>query len=145
MLLLAQQNKVLGQLCQSILDSQREICFVGITNEKGNVLESKERDSTIGHLQKTRYEMFFMEFALQHRMNSEFDGELGSVWYTLVQREKETFFSFPLYNLQILVVAKSSVKPASISKNIIAIIDKYSGKFDEANCKEELEIHQVFS
>jgi len=145
MLLLAQQNLVLDKLCQSILDSQKEICFVGITNEKGNVLERKERESTVGHLQKTRYEMFFMEFALQNRMNSEFDSELGPVRYTLAQREKETFFSFPLNNLQILVIAKSSVKPTSISKNIIGIIDKYSSKFDEANVKEGLEINQVFA
>lgn len=146
MLLVAQQNIVLNQLCESILDSHEKIYFVAVTNEKGKVLESKERESVIGYLQKTRYEMFFMEFALQHRMNNEFNNEFGFVRYTLTEREKVTFFSFPLYNLQILVIAKNGVNPTSTSKEIISIIDKYSGKFDaEKNDKKGLEIHEVFS
>lgn len=146
MLLIVQQNIILKQLCESILDSQKKICFVAVTNEKGKVLESKDRDSAIGYLQKTRYEMFFMEFALQHRMNNEFNSEFSFVRYTLTEREKETFFSFPFYNLQILVVAKNGVNPTLTSKEIISIIDKYSGKFDvETNDKKGLEVHEVFS
>lgn len=140
MLLLAQQNLVLDKLCQTILHSKKEICFVGITNERGNVLEKKQRDSLVGQLQKTRYEMFFMEFALQHRMNNEFDSELGLVLYTIVQRENETFFSFPLNSLQVLVVAKGGCNPISVSKKISQVIDKYNMEFNSQTSKEMLEV-----
>jgi hypothetical protein len=142
MLLLAQQNLVLDKLCQAILDSKKEICFVGITNERGNVLEKKQRDSLVGQLQKTRYEMFFMEFALQQRMNNEFDFELGPVLHTIIQRENETFFSFPLNGLQVLVVAKNGCNPVSVSKKITQIIDKYYTEFDSQTGKE---MHKVLT
>ena len=142
MILLVQKSIILNQLCESVFDLQKDICFVAVISEKGRVLESKQRDSTIGCLDKTRYEMFFMEFALQHRMNHEFDSEFSNVRYALIEREKETFFSFPLDELQLMVVTKTCGYPISISKKILSIIDSYINKCNEVRIdKNELKIH----
>ena len=133
----------LTQLCETVFNSQKNICFIAVISEKGRVIESKETNSQIGCLDKTRFEMFFMEFALQYRMNHEFNSEFSNVRYSLIEREKETFFSFPLDEFQFIVVTKTCDNPISISKKIISIIDAYRNKCNDVKIdKNELEVHE---
>jgi hypothetical protein len=112
------------------LNCNKKICFTAVINEKGRILESKDRHGVIGCLPIERKEAFFMEYALRQRMRSEFNDDFGSVRYTCAEREKEVLFSFPLYDFLVLATCCTGVKHVSISRKIISIIDKCKVKMD---------------
>ena len=143
MLLSSQKHMVLIKLCESILDANKKMCFVGVINEKGRVLESKNRSGVLGCLSNTKQEMFFMQYALRQMMRTEFDDDFGSVSYTYAGREKEALFSFPLDSLLVVVACHIGVNPVSFSRKIISIIDEYKVKMNEReNIEAGLEIQQ---
>ena len=124
MLLTSQQYIVLNKLCESILNVSKNICFAAVINERGRVLQSKDRIGIISCLSTTKQDMFFMEYSLRQNMRKEFDEDFGDVRYTYTEREKETLFTFPLDNHLIVVACRSGVNPISFSRKIISIIDE---------------------
>lgn len=144
MLLTSQQNTILSTLCDTILNCNKKICFAAIINEKGRILESKDRHGVIGCLPIERKEVFFMEYALRQRMRSEFNDDFGSVKYTCAEREKEVLFSFPLYDSLVLVTCCAGVKHVSISRKIISIIDECKFKLDlKTNIEKGTEMQEA--
>ena len=134
---------VLNKLCESILDANKKICFVAVINEKGRILQSKNRSGILGCLPNTRQDMFFMEYALRQMMRKEFDDYFGSVRYTYAEREKEVLFSFPVDNMLVVVACRIGVNPISFSRRIISIIDEYKVKLNEkTNIDASLKIQQ---
>ncbi|MFZ1076920.1 MAG: hypothetical protein WAN47_05780 [Nitrosotalea sp.] len=102
------------------------ITFVAIINEKGRVDASQGRNSIIEILPSTRKEMFFMENALRHRMRKEFDGDLGQVRFTYVERTKRGLLSFSM-DEQLLLVSflRTHVNSMTLAKSIARLIDAY--------------------
>ncbi len=145
MLLTSEHNIILNKICKSILDANQKICFVAVINERGRILESKDRSGILGCLSNTKQDMFFMEYALRQMMRKDFDTEFGSVRYTYTEREKEVLFSFPLNDLLFVVSCRIGVNPVSISRKIISIIDECKFKLDEkTSFKKELEIPEGY-
>ena len=130
MLLTSPQYIVLNKVCDSILNINKKICFVAVINERGRVLQSKDRMGIISCLSATKQEMFFMEYSLRQSMRKEFDEDFGDVRYTYTEREKETLFTFPLDNHLIVVACRSGINPISFSRKIISIIDECKIKLD---------------
>jgi hypothetical protein len=124
MLLTSQQYVVLDNLCESILNVSKKICFTAVINERGRTLQSKDRMGIIGCMESAKQDMFFMEYSLRQNMRKEFDDDFGSVRYTYAEREKEVLFTFPLDDHLIIVACRSGVNPASFSQKIISIIDE---------------------
>lgn len=144
MLLTSQQSMIVSTLCDSILNCNKKICFAAIINEKGRILESKDRHGVIGCLPIERKEAFFMEHALRQRMRSEFNDDFGSVKYTCAEREKEVLFSFPMYDYLVLVACCTGVKHVSVSRKIISIIDACKAKLDlKTNIKKGTEMQRT--
>ena len=130
MLLTSPQYIVLNKVCESILNVNKKICFAAVINEKGRVLQSKDRMGIIDCMPTTKQEMFFMEYSLRQNMRKEFDEDFGDVRYTYTEREKETLFTFPLDNHLIIVACCSGINPVSFSRKIISIIDECKIKLD---------------
>jgi len=130
LLLTSPQYIVLNNVCESILNVNKKICFAAVINERGRVLQRKDRMGIIGCLTTTKQDMFFMEYSLRQNMRKEFDDDFGAVRYTYTEREKETLFTFPLDNHLIIVACRSGVNPVSFSRKIISIIDECKMKLD---------------
>jgi hypothetical protein len=118
-----------NELCRSIIEMNNHITFVAIINEKGRVDESQGRNCIIERLPSTRKEMFFMENALRHRMRQEFDGDLGQVRFTYVERVKRGLLSFPM-DEQLLLVSffRKHVNSLTLASNITQLICRYKKK-----------------
>jgi len=130
LLLTSPQYIVLNNVCESILNVNKKICFAAVINERGRVLQSKDRMGIIDCMPTTKQEMFFMEYSLRQNMRKEFDDDFGDVRYTYTEREKETLFTFPLDNHLIIIACRSGVNPVSFSRKIISIIDQCKIKLD---------------
>ena len=140
MLLTSPQYIVLNKVCELILNVNKKICFAAVINERGRVLQSKDRMGIIDCMPITKQDMFFMEYTLRQNMRKEFDDDFGYVKYTYTEREKETLFTFPLDNYLIIVACHSGVNPVSFSGKIISIIDQCKIKLDlEKNIDGRLE------
>lgn len=114
-------------LCNFILKENRKVTFVGIINERGIVEECRCSASIIDKLPRERKEMFFVEYALRHRMRKEFDEELGRVGYTYAERERRSLFSFPISNHLFLIVAcKPQINPKTFAQKILGSIKSYA-------------------
>ncbi|MGI0073443.1 MAG: DUF6659 family protein [Nitrosotalea sp.] len=105
-----------------------KITFVAVINEKGRIEESQSRNSIIEKLPSIRKEMFFMENALRHRMREDFDGDLGPVRFTYVERAKRGLLSFPMDDKLLLVSFRTSVNSLLLAKSIMQLIRRYEKK-----------------
>jgi hypothetical protein len=114
----------LKKVCESILKVNKKICFAAVINEKGRMLQSKNRMGIIDCMPTIKQEMFFMEYSLRQNMRKEFDEDFGNVRYTYTEREKETLFTFPFDKHLIIVACHSGINHVSFSKKIISIIDQ---------------------
>lgn len=114
-------------LCNSILKENNKVTFVGLINERGVVEECQSSASIIDKLPREKKEMFFLEYALRHKMRKEFDDDLGRVGYTYAEREKRALFSFPISNHLFLVIAcKPQINPKSFAKKIQNTVRSYN-------------------
>ncbi len=123
----AQFSDSMKALCNCVLKENRKVTYVGIINERGIIEECQSSASIIDNLSRERKEVFFLEYALRHRMRKEFDEELGRVGYTYAEREKRSLFSFPISNHLFLVVAcKPQINPKPFAKKILDSIKSYT-------------------
>ena len=130
MLLLDSKFTVLSnELCRSIVKMNDHITFVAIINEKGRVDASQGRNSIIEKLPSDKKEIFFMENILRHMLRKEFDGDLGQVRFTYVERAKRDLLSFPM-NDQLLLVSflRMHVNSMALARNITKLVDRYKKK-----------------
>jgi hypothetical protein len=120
-----------NELCRSIIAMNNDITFVAVINEKGRVDESQGRNCIIEGLPSTRKEMFFMENALRHRMRKEFDGDLGQVRFTYVERAKRCLLSFPMDERLLLVsFLRTHVNSLTLTRSILPLVDRYKKKLE---------------
>lgn len=70
-----------------------------------------------------------MENALRHRMRKEFDGDLGQVRFTYVERAKRGLLSFPMDD-QLLLVSffRRHVNSLSLARSITRLVRRYKNK-----------------
>lgn len=131
LLLNSKLNMLSNELCRSVIEMNNQITFVAIINEKGRVDESQSRNCIIEKLPSTRKEMFFMENALRHRMREEFDGDLGQVRFTYVERAKRGLLSFPMdHQLLLVSFLDRHVNPLDLAKSISQLLLRYKKKLE---------------
>jgi len=58
-------------------------------------------------------------------MNTEFDGKLGHLYYTLICRESALEFIFPFYDGVIFVSLDKDISIQNVSKKILELIAKF--------------------
>jgi hypothetical protein len=81
----------LDSLCSRIIESDKTIRFVGISNKMGNPLISRYRSGLTPLLTPSEIEMYVMQLALRMNTRKDFELELGKPLYsfTLYQKVKK--------------------------------------------------------
>ena len=81
-------------LCNDILESDRSIRFVGISDKMGKQIASSYRAELVPLLTPMEIEMSAIESVLRMKTRKDFESKLGKPIYTftLYQKIKRTFF-----------------------------------------------------
>ena len=75
-------------ICNNIRELNSKIMFVGILNERGRLVAGGMSDEIKSMINRKFYEALFMQVVLKVKMRKEFDKQLGSVNFTMSQRDK---------------------------------------------------------
>jgi hypothetical protein len=88
-------EKRLDSLCSRILESDKAIRFVGISNKMGNQIISRYRSGLIPLLTQNEIEMYAMQTVLRMNTRKDFELKLGKPIYsfTLYQKVKRVTIS----------------------------------------------------
>ncbi len=92
------------KLCNTIKESDTKIKFAGVINERGRLVAGGMKEGVKPFESQKEDEVMFMELALNVKMRKEFDKQLGSVSFAMVQREKILGMKFPIGNSDIICV-----------------------------------------
>ena len=115
----------LKELCNSISEIDKNIQSVVVINKNGRAIE-KNNYEIANKIPKEKYEMFFMQRALEISMGRDFDDEYGQINYAFTERENLSLFSFPINDFIILVISKSNISPITMARKIINVITNYT-------------------
>src|SRR5215208_7934599 len=75
-------------LCKDILESDRSIRFVGISDKMGKQIASSYRDKLVPLLTPTEIEMSAIESVLRMKTRKDFESKLGKPIYTFTLYQK---------------------------------------------------------
>lgn len=126
------ENAKLASFCKKMTSSSDKVISVYAINDKGRLLEyarnsNFEQSDLFDSMDKSKKEMFFMEFALRQRMRSEFNEEFGRVVYTCAEREKSTMLSFPIDDrILVIVLVTTDVDPKMIKDTFFEFLNEYT-------------------
>ncbi|MBI3641446.1 MAG: hypothetical protein HY222_03525 [Thaumarchaeota archaeon] len=90
-------------------------------NNKGRIHEFVSKDGFT--LSKEKLEMFLMGLSLQTNLQQDYDDELGSVKYSLIQREKTKILFIPVFLGTIVMVTDANVDHMKIMQKIMKTSD----------------------
>jgi hypothetical protein len=83
-------------LCNGIIKLDRSICFVGILNNRGEVIEGGFKEGIEPLLDGTDEQKMYIHSLTNLTMMQSYSDRLGMVRYTLTEHEKVTLMTFPL-------------------------------------------------
>jgi hypothetical protein len=112
---------VLGNLCDIIIKLDRNIRFVGIVNDKGEVIEGGFQDGVEPLLEGSDEQEMYTNSLSNMTLLKNYSDRLGKVKYTLTEHQKIAMMTFPLDN-GILCLSVYS-KDTSIDKLKNTILD----------------------
>ena len=119
------QDIKIDEMCNSIIQINKNIQSVAIINKLGRPIEKVARDDDLKQLPKPKDEMFCMQCVLEISMGKEYDSEYGTINYHLSERENLTMITFPMRDHVVLVTTKKDTVPISLAKKIATIINVY--------------------
>jgi hypothetical protein len=89
---------VLGNLCDIIIKLDRNIRFVGIVNDKGEVIEGGFQDGVEPLLEGSDEQEMYTNSLSNMTLLKNYSDRLGKVKYTLTEHQKIAMMTFPLDN-----------------------------------------------
>lgn len=111
-------------LCKSILNLKEHICFVGLINNNGRLVEhSKRKNSSLENLEKIDWVMLCMQTRLHTSMQSDHDKNFGRFGYCITEREKTTMMTIPTAHGTMLVISSNMVDSKILAKQIFQMIN----------------------
>jgi hypothetical protein len=108
--------------------------FVGFINKKGRVIDYVYKNEI--NLSNEQKEMFFMMTSLNLSMQEDYDDNLGTVQYTVTERENSKIVSIPAAFGSIMLVMNKKSRPSLLVKKILKAINYVRG-LDEKSLKPE--------
>jgi hypothetical protein len=96
-------------LCNRILESDRAIRFVGISNKMGNQIISRYRSALVPLLTPKEIEMYALQTVLRMNTRKDYESKLGKPIYsfTLYQKVKRVTSSITLENKEYPILLAS--------------------------------------
>jgi hypothetical protein len=100
-------EKCLDSLCSKIIESDKAIRFVGISNKMGNQIISRYRSGLTPLLTPKEIEMYAMESVLRMNTRKDFESKLGKPLYsfTLYQKVKRVTITLESKEYPILMAS----------------------------------------
>ena len=120
------QNIKLDELCNSIIDINKNIQSVAVINKFGRTVTKISKPSFTKQFPDYLNELFCMCCTLQVSMCKDFDENYGPVNYNVCERKSITIISFQLQNGILLVTTDKNAFTISIAKKIFEIIEALS-------------------
>jgi hypothetical protein len=109
----------LEDLCNRILESDRYIRFVGISNKMGNQVISKYRSGLTPLLTPEEIEMYAIQTLLRMNTRKDYESKLGKPIYSFTLYQKLKRVTIPLENKEYPILLASFELQAD-HENIIA-------------------------
>lgn len=97
-----------------------EVEYIGIINRHGRLEHAVCKNDI--DLSAEKKEMFCMGIRLQNSMESNFNDELGSVNYTMTERENSKFVSIPTSSHTILTIMNKNADHTAVINKIKTIV-----------------------
>jgi hypothetical protein len=114
---------VLGNLCDTIIKLDRNIRFVGIVNDKGEVIEGGFQDGVEPLLEGTDEQEMYTNSLSNITLLKNYSDRLGKVKYSLTEHQKIAMMSVPLDNgILCLSVHSKDIDVDKLKNTILEII-----------------------
>jgi hypothetical protein len=114
---------VLGNLCDIIIKLDRNIRFVGIVNDKGEVIEGGFQDGVEPLLEGSDEQEMYTNSLSNMTLLKNYSDRLGKVKYTLTEYQKIAMMTFPLDNgILCLSVYSKDTNVDKLKNTILEII-----------------------
>jgi hypothetical protein len=97
----------LDSLCSKIIESDKAIRFVGISNKMGNQIISRYRDGLTPLLTPSEIEMYAMQTVLRMNTRKDFELKLGKPLYSFTLYQKVKRVTIPLENKEYPILMAS--------------------------------------
>ena len=108
-----------NQVCNSIAAISPYIRFVGVIDERGDLIAHKRRDELDPLLDAKNTKYQFSHIAIKTDLESFFDESLGEIQFAWEERKKVQIISFAIGKLRIWI----SIDKKVIRSEILRIID----------------------
>jgi hypothetical protein len=114
---------VLGNLCDTIIKLDRNIRFVGIVNDKGEVIEGGFQDGVEPLLEVTDEQEMYTNSLSNITLLKNYSDRLGKVKYSLTEHQKIAMMSVPLDNsILCLSVYSKDIDVDKLKNTVLEII-----------------------
>lgn len=97
----------LDSLCSRILDSDKTIRFVGISNKMGNQIISRYRSGLVPLLTPKEIEMYAMQSVLRMNTRKDYESKLGKPIYSFTLYQKIKRVTVTLENIEYPILLAS--------------------------------------
>jgi hypothetical protein len=118
---------MLGNLCDTIIKLDRNIRFVGIVNDKGEVIEGGFQDGVEPLLEGSDEQEMYTNSLSNMALLKNYSDRLGKVKYSLTEHQKIAMMTFPLDNDDILCLSVYS-KDTNVDKLKNTILEIISSR-----------------
>ncbi len=114
---------MLGNLCDTIIKLDRNIRFVGIVNDKGEVIEGGFQDGVEPLLEGSDEQEMYTNSLSNMTLLKNYSDRLGKVKYSLTEYQKIAMMTFPLDNdILCLSVYSKDTNVDKLKNTILEII-----------------------
>ena len=114
---------MLGNLCDIIIKLDRNIRFVGIVNDKGEVIEGGFQDGVEPLLEGSDEQEMYTNSLSNMTLLKNYSDRLGKVKYTMTEHQKIAMMTFPLDNgILCLSVYSKDTNVDKLKNSILEII-----------------------
>jgi hypothetical protein len=114
---------VLDNLCDTIIKLDRNIRFVGIVNDKGEVIEGGFQDGVEPLLEGSDEQEMYTNSLSNMALLKNYSDRLGKVKYSLTEHQKIAMMTFPLDNdILCLSVYSKNANVDKLKNTILEII-----------------------
>src|SRR5918993_1605469 len=116
-------------LCERIIKLDRSIRFVGIVNNRGEVIEGGFKQGVEPLLNGTDEQQMYIQSLSNLTMLQSYSDRLGAVRYSLTEHEKVTLLTFPLDDGILCLSATPKANPGKIRDSVMKVLkSKYRGR-----------------
>jgi hypothetical protein len=114
---------MLGNLCDTIIKLDRNIRFVGIVNDKGEVIEGGFQDGVEPLLEGSDEQEMYTNSLSNMALLKNYSDRLGKVKYSLTEHQKIAMMTFPLDNdILCLSVYSKNTNVDKLKNTVLEII-----------------------